>query len=289
MAFHPAEKTVEGRSRKKEKVMTENPFEHRELYTDSENPAENNGRKRRYLSGLICAAAVLITAAGLLFSLRYLLNERFLSDYGNGIYSDRYERPLLMPNIPEGWLPLYHMGNICYQNGDYDSAVNWYQQSLEKKPPAEEKECSVRINLALALLRKIDYESFDTEEGVRVAVRQLETARAVLTEHGCADPEGTDGHSAEAEKLKEEIDKLLEQLQNPDGSDGREEKEQEQQDRNEQEQKQDDRQESGREKHIREELERQRQKSARERAEAGQEKIRREEGDQAGEFDGKTW
>ena len=255
----------------------------------AEADGENAGRKHGYAAAAVLAAAVLLTAAGLFLPVRHLLNERFLSDYGNGYYSDRFERLLLFPNIPEGWLPLYHMGNICYQTEDYDAAVSWYQQALEKEPPAEEKECSVRITLALALLHKIDYDSLDTEEGARTAVRQLQSARAVLTEHGCADPEGSDGHSREAETLKKEIDELLKKLQNSESSSGQEDKEQEEPQEQEQEQEQENRQESGREKHIREELEQQRRESAQERAEAGQEKMRQEQGDQFGEFDGKTW
>ena len=232
--------------------------------------------------------ALLLAAAGLFLAGRYLLNERFLAEYRSGRYTDTWERPLLPLNLPEGWLPLYHMGNISYQLEDYDAAIGWYQRSLEKHPPEEEKECAVRINLALALLHKVDYEHLDTEKAVQTAISQLQNARSVLTEHGCADPDRTDGHSPEAEQLKKEIDELLQQLQNPD-SGQQEEQQEEQQEQEQQEEQQNDRQESNREKHIRQELEEQRQQSAQERADAQQELGRQEEGSGGGMFDGKTW
>ena len=243
-------------------------------------------RRRMWLA--LCAI-VLAAAAGLFLTARHVLNERFISDYGAGKYTDTFEKLLLPVNLPEGWLPLYHMGNISYQKEDYDAAISWYQQSLEKNPPAEEKECAVRINLALALLHKIDYEHLDTEKAVSTAITQLRTARSVLTEHGCADPDGTDGHSPEAEQLKKEIDELLRQLQNQSSDQQEEEDDQQEQEQQENQDQQDDRKESNREKQIREELEQQRQQSAQKRAEAESERDRQGQEGSSDWFDGKTW
>ena len=259
-------------------------------YGQPPEPERSDAARAGRLMWVIRVTALLLAAAGLFLTGRFLLNERFLSDYRSGRYADTYERPLLTPNLPESWLPLYNLGNVSYQQEDYDAAVGWYQQSLEKNPPEEEKECAVRINLALALLHKVDYEHLDTEKAVSTAVQQLLQARGILTEHGCADPEGTEGHSPEAEQLKKEIDEFLKKLQNPDSSQDQEEQNdgQEQEEKQQQEQ-QDDRQESNREKHIREELEQQRQQSAKERANAQQELGRQQDGSGSGEFDGKTW
>ena len=254
----------------------------------TETISENSRRSAKRIMLAVTVCAVLLGAAGLLLCGRQLLNEAFLRDWNSGRYTDTWERPLLPVNLPEGWLPLYHMGNVSYMQEDYDAAVSWYQQSLGKNPPAEEKECAVRINLALALLHKIDYAHLDSENAVRTAVSQLKTARGVLTEHGCADPEGTDGHSREAEQLKKEIDELLRKLQDESGQQSDEEQnEQEQQD--EPKDQKDDLQESVREKQIRRELEEQRKQSAQERADMQQEKNRAEDGSGFGEFEGKTW
>lgn len=254
----------------------------------TESGSESGRLTARRVMLAVTVCAVLLAAAGFFLCGRHLLNEAFLREWDSGRYTDKFERPLLPVNFPESWLPLYHMGNISYMQEDYDAAVSWYQRSLGKNPPAEEKECAVRINLALALLHKIDYEHLDTENAVRTAVSQLKTARSVLTEHGCADPDGTDGHSEQAEQLKKEIDELLKKLQNE--SEQQEDQQQDSQDTQDKEKEQeDDRQESGREKQIREELEEQRKQSAQERADKQQEKGMAEDGSGFGEFDGKTW
>lgn len=244
--------------------------------------------KARRLMNIVRAAAVLLAAAGLFLCMRFLLNEAFLRDWRRGEYTDAWERPLLPVNFPESWLPLYHMGNVSYMREDYDTAVSWYEKALEKNPPEEEKECAVRINLALALLHRIDYEQLETEQEIRAAVGTLQAARSVLTEHGCADPDGTDGHSAEAEQLKKEIDELLKRLQ-ADGSQSQDQKQESREQKEESGDPSDDRQESGREKQIRKELEKQRKESAKERAKAQESGGWAEDGSGSGGFDGKTW
>ena len=78
--------------------------------------------------------------------------------------------------------------------------------------PGEKKECDIRVNLALAMLKKINFDHLDTEKDKENAIRTLQAARNVLCEKGCADPYGTDGHDPEAEQLKQDIDKMLEEL-----------------------------------------------------------------------------
>ena len=62
------------------------------------------------------------------------------------------------------------------------------------------------------MLHKIDFDNLDTEKQKSNAIRQLQAARNVLCEKGCADPYGTNGHDPEAEQLKQDIDKMLEEL-----------------------------------------------------------------------------
>ena len=147
----------------------------------------------------------------LFLGIRYLINLGFVIKYNNGIYSAKTEEFLSKVNIPEGYVPLYNAGNAYYMTEDYDSAISSYKDALDAHP-TEKKECDIRVNLALAMLKKVDFDNLDTEKQKQNAIRQLQSARNVLVEKGCADPYGTNGHDPEAEQLKQDIDKMLEKL-----------------------------------------------------------------------------
>jgi len=104
----------------------------------------------------------------------------------------------------------YNTGNSHYKKMDYAAAIEAYQKALDAKPPTK-KECSVRINMALSIIKTIgdDYASPDKIEGT---IETLKQARAVLLVDDCATEEG-DGHSETAEQLKREIDELIEELE----------------------------------------------------------------------------
>lgn len=137
--------------------------------------------------------------------------------YNNGNYS-MDAKPLQMFNWTEKYVAYYNQGNIEYQKGEYLNAIEAYEKALELDPP-EQKECAIRINLALAMLATIDATYQDTlylEDVLNV----LYSARDVLLEDGCATENG-DGHSAEAEQLKKEIEEIIKELekQQPEQSD----------------------------------------------------------------------
>ncbi len=103
----------------------------------------------------------------------------------------------------------YNLGNMHYRNYSYVSATEQYEKALEKNIP-EEKECRIRINLALIMAESLggDYaQPHQVEDSIAV----LEGARDQLLADHCATEEGT-GHSETAEQLKEEIEKILEEL-----------------------------------------------------------------------------
>lgn len=122
----------------------------------------------------------------------------------------------------------YNKGNRLYERFDYVGAIEQYENALDAFPP-HFKECSIRVNLALAMIHNMGPD-FAAPENVENSIATLMEARDILLEDGCATEEG-DGHSEPAQQLKEEIDKLLEQLQqqqssspsNPDNEDTSEE------------------------------------------------------------------
>ncbi|MBQ6489053.1 MAG: tetratricopeptide repeat protein [Solobacterium sp.] len=225
-------------------------------------------------------AAVLLVICSAFILIRYSINAVFVNGYHEGRYLDSTESRLLNVNFPQGWLPYYNLGNSAYQQGNYDRAVLLYEEALEQDPrhPAA---CSIRVNLALAMLQKIDFEHDDSES----IVNQLLAARAVLTEDGCAGETEQDGHSPEAEELKKNIDDMLQQM-GGQGESG-EDEESGESDEEEQEEGQDEQQDtSEREQQIQQQLEEMMQDNMEERQDV--QEWYSQEGSY-NQYNGKTW
>lgn len=114
---------------------------------------------------------------------------------------------------------MYNLGNASYKEGDYNSAVSYFSEAV-KKNPSGEKDCLTRINLALSICNTIDFNDLDTKEKTDMAIGILKKAKAVLLENECASENGN-GHNADAQQLKEDIDRTIAELENP-GSSGEE-------------------------------------------------------------------
>lgn len=130
-------------------------------------------------------------------------------------------KPLLTLNWNQPYIAHYNQGNIYYENHSYEDAILAYKEALSMNPP-EEKECAIRINLALAMLGTME-EDYASYENVDTSLEILTGARTVLLEEGCATENG-DGHSKMAEQLKEEIEAMIRQLEQQSGTETDEEK-----------------------------------------------------------------
>ena len=80
---------------------------------------------------IIDIVCVLLLICGLFLVVRFVMNEIFLRRYDRKVYSTKYEEPLLVMNFPDSYLPYYNLGNVAYQNGDYDEAISNYKKALE--------------------------------------------------------------------------------------------------------------------------------------------------------------
>lgn len=118
----------------------------------------------------------------------------------------------------------YNSGNRDFERMDYVGAIEEYENALASNP-THGKECSIRINLALAMIYNLG-EDFAEPENVENSIEVLLAAKDVLLEEECATLEG-DGHSETAEQLKREIDELIEQLQQEASSKPSEDEEEE--------------------------------------------------------------
>ena len=109
----------------------------------------------------------------------------------------------------------YNNGNRYYRQYSYGRAIEQYEKALEQVIP-EGKECGIRINLALAMLGLLGPDYAQPEQ-IDNSIMVLEEARWELLAQDCATDAGT-GHSEEAEQLKEEIDEILKELYQQQGS-----------------------------------------------------------------------
>lgn len=105
----------------------------------------------------------------------------------------------------------YNVGNAYFKKEFYATAKTYYEEALQKDVP-EGKECSIRINLALAMLSDLG-DDYAQTDNIEASIEILENAKDVLLEDDCATEDGS-GHSETAEQLREEIQKAIENLKN---------------------------------------------------------------------------
>ncbi len=165
---------------------------------------------------ILILAILLMVLSGMMIY-RLGVNHSFVKAYESGGYDTLKEEKLLKFNFPESYVPYYNLGNAAYRRGDYTSAISYYTDAL-KNFPSEKRECLIRINLALSMCNTIDFYSLDSQDKVDTALFILYKARDVLLEKGCATNDGQ-GHNADAQQLKEDIDRMIEQLKNPEQND----------------------------------------------------------------------
>lgn len=161
--------------------------------------------KKKILTGIYIA--MLLFCAKLAFN--FIYNTVVIYHYHQYDYAVTM-KPLLRFNWSQPYIAHYNQGNIYYKNGSYEDAILSYQEALSLNPP-KEKECAIRINLALAMLGTME-EDYASYENADVSLEILTGARDVLLEKECATENG-DGHSETAEQLKEEIEAMISQLQ----------------------------------------------------------------------------
>ena len=215
---------------------------------------------------------ILIILLIVFFIVRFLVNYNYFSKFDTENFSPDDLKVLLLGNINEPYLAHYNRGNINFDNGNYEAAKEEYEQALEKNPP-KKKECKIRINLAFSMLKMLNMTDIDTEEKRNKLIEELEKVKEVLLEKGCA-TEDNDGHSKDAQTLKNDIDKFIEELKNNSAKPDKPDKDDD--DDNDKDKKDEEK--------IKEKLEKLKRDSAKEKQELDELFSKHEYF-----FDGKTW
>lgn len=147
-----------------------------------------------------------LITAGVLF-IGYSGNEKAIRDKKvNKLKALGFMEPYIAP---------YNEGNLAFEKGDYEEAAELYKAALKYNIP-EQRECKIRINLALAMVTPID-EDYITKDNVEECIDILYDAIDVLTLKGCADNDEKKGHNAKATQLKNDIEDYIMAIQNSQG------------------------------------------------------------------------
>lgn len=169
---------------------------------------------------IIIAIYIIIIIITLKLIYNFSLNSILLHKYNSGDFDEKLAKTLTYANFPQGYISYYNYGNVLYNNENYEEAIIQYENALSNNPP-KYKECSIRINLALAMCKIVNCDE-NNQESIKEAIEQYEQVISILTEDNCANKHDNNSHSKQAEQLKEntqkEIDRLKKLLHNSNES-----------------------------------------------------------------------
>lgn len=152
---------------------------------------------------LIAIYIILILITIKLFS-NSIINHFLINKYNNGQYSEKQAKSLTYLNYIQSYVAYYNYGNILYQNGEYEAAIEKYKKALKGNIP-KDKECNIRINYALSICKTVQVNEKE-QDSIKNAIKTYEAAIEILTEKSC------DLHNQKAQKLKKDIQKEINRL-----------------------------------------------------------------------------
>lgn len=158
---------------------------------------------------LIVVYVVLILITIKLFS-NIVTNSVLITKYNKGQYSENQAKALTYLNFLQSYVAYYNYGNVLYQNGEYEKAIEEYKKALEGVVP-KYKECNIRINYALAVCKTVQVDE-KNQDSIKDAIKTYESAIDILTEEGCANKNDNNGHNRNAEQLKKDIQREIDRL-----------------------------------------------------------------------------
>ena len=153
---------------------------------------------------------ILLIILALKFVLKTVNNSILIFRYNKTDYSKLQAKVAIHFDFIENYVSRYNYGNILYNEGKYEEAIQEYRKALRHFVP-KYKECKIRINYALAICNTVQVDETN-KISIENAIKRYEDAIDVLTEKGCANKNDDNGHSQDAETLKQDILREIERL-----------------------------------------------------------------------------
>jgi len=165
--------------------------------------------RKKVLLMVLCVLAIIL----LKLICDYLLNIVLINGYKEEKYNAELAQLVAGLNFNKSYIANYNYGNVLYQKGEYENAIEQYKNALNTFVPDRE-ECKIRINYALAICKTVnlDEEKEKDEASVNEAIKKYESAIDVLVEVECAHRDDNNGHNKDAQQLKNDIQKEIDRL-----------------------------------------------------------------------------
>ncbi len=175
--------------------------------------------KKKILLAALCIVVVIL----LKLICDYVLNTIQVNSYKEEKYNADLAQLVATLNFNKSRVANYNYGNVLYQKGDYEGAIEQYKNALNTIVPSRE-ECDIRVNYALAICKTVKLEKEDETDEAKVqeAIKKYESAIDVLVAVECAHRNDNNGHDKDAQQLKNDIQKEIDRLKNQDGEEGQE-------------------------------------------------------------------
>ena len=155
---------------------------------------------------------------------RFLLNITYVKDFEKENAVEWKVQVLSLFNLYQPYIAPKNYGDYYYQKGEYEKAVEKYDKALTHFVP-KKKACDIRINAALSILKMVN----DKEK--EKAKQLLERAKKYVGDDDCMSLSFFNQQTKDdAEKVEEEIEKKMQEIENSAGGDEGEEDDSDDQD-----------------------------------------------------------
>lgn len=175
--------------------------------------------RKKVLLTVLCIVVVIL----LKLICDYILNTIQVNSYKEEKYNTDLAQLVATLKFNKSHAANYNYGNVLYQKGDYEGAIEQYKNALDTIVPSGE-ECDIRVNYALAICKTVKLEKEDEKDEAKVkeAIKKYESAIDVLVAVECAHRNDNNGHDKDAQQLKNDIQKEIDRLKNQSGQEGQE-------------------------------------------------------------------
>ena len=205
-------------------------------------------------------------------SIRYVINEAYISKSNKGYYNSSLVEQLFILNFPESYIAYYNKGNNLYNLEEYNDAILEYEKAL--KTVSKKRECKVRNNLSLSYMKILNLTKEDL-------IDDIEYIQDILLVNNCAAKDLVSGKDSNSQEIYNELEKLKQEKSSKGGSTG-------DKDNNKENQNNNNNEDDSKEKELEEQLKEQQRQTQQDRNDKERDDINRKE-DTRYQYKGKNY